>query len=139
MESINSKVEKLENQYKKVVEEQDRIKMTIDHDHNELKQDQVELKSLANRNYDELQDLIMNLLPGSATPQPSPSSASNPPLKFSKMANPPPFIPTSSLRITNQLSLYTHQPIFAYSMRAKLELSKFDENEKKGVAWFNKV
>jgi hypothetical protein len=62
-------------------------------------------------------------------PLPSPSSATTP------QANTPPH----GLVITNQFPSYTNQPIFTYPIRAKLKLSKFDGNEKQGVAWFNKV
>jgi hypothetical protein len=48
-------------------------------------------------------------------------------------------MPPNNLPITNQLPSYTNQPIFAYPMRAKLELPKFDKNEKQGIAWFNKA
>jgi hypothetical protein len=36
--------------------------------------------------------------------------------------------------ITNYSPPYTNPLIFAYPMREKVEISKFDENEKKGVA-----
>jgi hypothetical protein len=38
--------------------------------------------------------------------------------------------------VHNQFPPYTN---FAYPPRAKLELSKFNKNEKQGVAWFNKA
>jgi len=40
--------------------------------------------------------------------------------------------------VPNQFPPYANQTIF-YPPRAKLELSKFNGNEKQGVAWFNKV
>lgn len=48
-------------------------------------------------------------------------------------------MPTHDVVITNQSPPYTNPPFFAYLMRAELELSKFDENEKHCVAWFNKA
>lgn len=107
-----------------------------------MKQDQAELKSLVSMNHDELEDFIMNLLPsnvGNTTLEQSPSSRSNPPPNFLNTTKPPPFIPTGFLRIANQLPPYTPEPIFAYLLRGKLELYKFDGNEKHCVAWFNNI
>jgi len=41
--------------------------------------------------------------------------------------------------VPNQFLSYTNQTVFAHPPRAKLEFSKFNGNEKQGVAWFNKV
>jgi hypothetical protein len=39
----------------------------------------------------------------------------------------------------NQSPPYTHQPIYMYPMRIKLDLPKFDGDEKKGDGWINKA
>jgi hypothetical protein len=48
-------------------------------------------------------------------------------------------MPTNDLVAVNHLPPYTNQPILAYPMREKLDLPKFDGNEKQGMAWFNKA
>jgi hypothetical protein len=41
--------------------------------------------------------------------------------------------------VPKQFPPYTNQTIFAYPLREKLELSKFEGNEKQGLVQFNKA
>jgi len=55
------------------------------------------------------------------------------------MTTPQPNMPPNGLVITKQFPPYPNLLIFAYLMREKLQLSKFNGNEKQDVAWFNKA
>lgn len=77
--------------------------------------------------------------PSTPNPPSSPSSTSNLQVNIvlSNTTNPQISIPQGMV-VPNKFPPYANQTGF-YLPRAKLELSKFDGNEKQGAAWFNKA
>jgi hypothetical protein len=73
--------------------------------------------------------------PSTPNPPSSPSNTSIPQVNtpLSNTANPQINIP-QGIVVPNQFHPYANQTLFAYPPREKLELSKFDENEKQGLA-----
>jgi hypothetical protein len=79
--------------------------------------------------------------PNTTNSQPSFLSTTNPQPNSPSITKPQPTkhnMSPNGLMIVNLPPPYTTQPIYMYLMRVKLELSKFDGDEKQSVAWINK-